>query len=146
MPRDPEAGSLQRFDARAVVMEKELATVEQRLWREFPRYMELTQPKPVTVEELQKRLLRPGEALLTYALLNKRTAIFAVTPTGFRLVLVPTPRADVAKLIQSVRRPEERMAAAGSLAVLTELNPRRCIRSTARSWHRPKTCCKACAG
>ena len=51
---------------------------------EFPRFMELTQPDRVTVEALQQRLLRPGQALLTYALLKDKTAIFAITRNDFR--------------------------------------------------------------
>ncbi len=104
--------------------QQELAAVEDRLWKEYPRYMELTQPKPVTVEDLQKRLLRPGEALLTYVLLKDKTAIFAVTPTGFRLAVVPQSRDQVAAAIRAARRPMEQVAVSGNFAALNTLDPK----------------------
>ncbi len=104
--------------------QQELVAVEDRLWKEYPRYMELTQPKPVTVEDLQKRLLRPGEALLTYVLLKDKTAIFAVTPTGFRLAVVPQSRDQVAAAIRAARRPMEQVAASGTFAALNTLDPK----------------------
>ncbi len=104
--------------------QQELAAVEDRLWKEYPRYMELTQPKPVTVEDLQKRLLRPGEALLTYALLKDKTAIFAVTRTDFRLSIVPQSRDQVAVAIRAMRRRMEQVATTGTFASLNELDPK----------------------
>ncbi len=104
--------------------QQELAAVEDRLWKEYPRYMELTQPKPVTVEDLQKRLLRPGEALLTYSLLKDKTAIFAVTRTDFRLAVVPQSRAQIADAIRAVRRPMEQVATSGTFAALNTLDPK----------------------
>ena len=104
--------------------QQELAAVEDRLWKNYPRFMELTQPKPVTVEDLQKRLLRPGEALLTYALLKDKTAIFAVTRTDFRLSTVAQSRDQVASAIRAVRRRMEQVATAGTFASLNELDPK----------------------
>ena len=98
--------------------------MEERLRKEFPRFMELTQPKPVTVEALQQRLLRPGEALLTYALLKDKTAIFAVTRTNFRLTLVPQSRDQITAAIHAVRRRLEQVATTGTFASLNELDPK----------------------
>jgi len=45
--------------ARMTSVRADLAAVESGLWREFPRYMELTQPKPVTVALLQEDAAAP---------------------------------------------------------------------------------------
>ncbi len=122
---DEESAMPKEVAARPITLaQRELTAVEDRLWKEYPRYMELTQPKPVTVEELQKRLLRPGEALLTYTLLKDKTAIFAVTPTGFRLAVVPQSRDQIAGAIRAVRRPMELVAASGTFAALNTLDPK----------------------
>lgn len=104
--------------------QQELAGIEGRLWKDYPRYMELTQPKPVTVEDLQKRLLRPGEALLAYTLLKDKIAVFAVTSAQFRLSLVPQSREQIGALIRNVRRPMELVAASGAFAALDRLDPK----------------------
>src|SRR5260221_4361492 len=43
----------------------DLIAAEDRLTRDYPRFMELTNPRPVTVEDLQKRLLKAEEVLLS---------------------------------------------------------------------------------
>ena len=35
--------------------------VEEQLWQRYPRFQELTNPQPVTLDDLQKKLLKPGE-------------------------------------------------------------------------------------
>ncbi len=122
---DEEGVVPKEIAARPIALaQQELTAVEDRLWKEYPRYMELTQPKPVTVEELQKRLLRPGEALLTYALLKDKTAVFAVTRTHFRLAVVPQSRNQIAAAIRAVRRPMELVAASSTFATLNTLDPK----------------------
>jgi len=59
--------------------ESALQALEQRLWNDYPRFMELVQPRPVTVADLQQHLLRPGEALLSVVVLPKRTVVLVVT-------------------------------------------------------------------
>ena len=122
---DEENAAPKEAASRPVTLaQQELAAVENRLWKDYPRYMELTQPKPVTVEELQKRLLRPGEALLTYSLLKDKTAIFSVTRTDFRLSVVVQSRDQVAAAIRAVRRRMEQVATTGTFASLNELDPK----------------------
>lgn len=103
--------------------EQSLQSVEERMWQDFPRFMELTQPRPITAEELQTRLLKPDEAVLTYALLPDQTLIFVLTPKQFRMVAVPYPKKTVTDLIRSVRGIEEKMSATGAIAVLQQLDP-----------------------
>jgi CHAT domain-containing protein/Tfp pilus assembly protein PilF len=110
-----------KFAEEIAASERELAQVEQALWDGYPRYMELTQPRPVTVETLQKKLLKPDETLLTYYLLPDRVLIFLVEAARFRLLVVDRTRADIAALVAAARRPEE--DAGGSLANLAKLDP-----------------------
>ena len=126
---DEENAAPKEAASRPVTLaQQELAAVENRLWKDYPRYMELTQPKPVTVEELQKRLLRPGEALLTYSLMKDKTAIFSVTRTDFRLSVVVQSRDQVAAAIRAVRRRMEQATTPGGFAALSELDPQELYR------------------
>jgi CHAT domain-containing protein len=127
-----EARTGPQMDARAENLlrqitdaKRKLAETEDALRRRYPRYAELTQPQPVTAAELQQRLLRPGEALLTYAALPCQLVVFAVTRERFAMVALPVGSAELAAKIRAVRAPGEKFAAAGSLAVLAELDPER---------------------
>lgn len=100
----------------------ELAKVEEKLWRQFPRYMELAWPQPVTVEQLQKKLLRDDEALLTFALLPDRTVILAVSRKEFRLAVSPLGREALGQKIRAIRAAMEGVDSNG-LGILHNLKP-----------------------
>ncbi|TSA14961.1 MAG: CHAT domain-containing protein [Betaproteobacteria bacterium] len=100
-----------------------LTQVEDALWREYPRFMELTNPRPVTAQELQKKLLRPDEVLLSYVLLPQELAIFAVTRERFQMVNIAIKREDVARRVRAIRRAIEKVAVGESVLFLREIEP-----------------------
>ena len=111
------------LDAQLGAAAKELGAAEEQLWRDYPRFMELANPRPVTVEDLQQRLLRPDEALLSYVLLPQETVIFAVTRDRFRMVVTSTRRADIAERVHRMRRAIEKVAVGESVLFLREIDP-----------------------
>jgi CHAT domain-containing protein/Tfp pilus assembly protein PilF len=110
-----------RVAAESAPLEKELAAAEDALWQEYPRYMELTQPRPVTVEQLQKTLLRPEETLLSYFMLPDRLLIFVVTRDDFRLLQSPVTRNDLSAWIRAARQPAQDVSS--SMDGLEKLDP-----------------------
>ena len=106
-----------------IAAEGALKQAEDALWRDYPRYMELANPRPVTVDDLQKRLLLEGEALVSYALLPAETVIFAVTREQFRMVVVKVPREEMGRRVARVRRPMEQVAQGEPLTVLRQVDP-----------------------
>lgn len=110
-----------RLGEELAAREKALADADAEMWKRYPRYMELTQPRPVDVELLQTRVLKPGETLLSYALLPGRVLLFLVEKERFRLIEVVRPRKEVAALVAAVRRPLEEAGA--TLEGLGQLDP-----------------------
>ena len=100
-----------------------LKAVEDQLWRDYPRYMELANPRAVTADELQKNLLRENEVLVTFALLPSEVVIFAVTRDKFRMAVSRVSREDLSRRVQRLRRPIERIAGGEPLIVLRETDP-----------------------
>jgi CHAT domain-containing protein/Tfp pilus assembly protein PilF len=111
------------FDGQLTQASIDLIGVEEQLWREYPRFMELANPRPVTVEDLQQKLLRPGEALLSYVLLPQETVIFAVTREQFRMVVTSVKRAAIAERVHAMRRAIEKVAVGESVLFLREVEP-----------------------
>ncbi|MFN0084129.1 MAG: CHAT domain-containing protein [Blastocatellia bacterium] len=56
---------------------------------ESPRYAALTTPQPVKIEDLQKNVLDDETLLLEYALGDKRSYLWAVTPKGLTSYVLP---------------------------------------------------------
>ena len=117
------AGRVAEFDAQLTQASIDLIGAEEQLWREYPRFMELANPRPVTVEDLQQKLLKPGETLLSYVLLPSETVIFAVTPVRFRMNVAPVKRAAIAERVAAVRRAIEKVAVGESVLFLREVEP-----------------------
>jgi CHAT domain-containing protein/Tfp pilus assembly protein PilF len=111
------------FDAQIAQAAKDLAAADDQLWHRYPRFMELANPRPVTVEDLQSRLLRPGEALLSYVLLPSETVIFAVTREQFRMAVAPVRRASIAERVHGIRRAIEKVALGESVLFLRDIEP-----------------------
>jgi CHAT domain-containing protein len=111
------------FDSQLTQASIDLIGVEEQLWREYPRFMELANPRPVTVEDLQQKLLKPGEALLSYVLLPQETVIFAVTRDQFRMVVTSVKRAAIAERVHTVRRAIEKVAVGESVLFLRDVDP-----------------------
>ncbi|MBE0612853.1 MAG: CHAT domain-containing protein [Burkholderiales bacterium] len=101
----------------------ELAALEDALWRDYPRFMELTNPRPVTVQNLQQKLLRADEVLLSYVLLPQELAIFAVTRDHFRMVNVAIKREDVGLRVRAIRHAIEKVAVGESVLFLRDIEP-----------------------
>jgi CHAT domain-containing protein len=98
--------------------EQERDTTEARLWRDYPRYMELEEPRPVTADDLQQRLLRPDETLLAYFRLKHQLLIFLVSRDDFRLVRVPVEMEELDRLVADARKPMESGGRVDQLAAL----------------------------
>jgi CHAT domain-containing protein len=84
--------------------------------------MELAQPRPISVEMLQRKLLKPGENLLTYFLLPKTALAFVISRDDFHLVQMPIGRADIAAMVAAARAPEESVGS-GGFTGLAKLDP-----------------------
>jgi len=86
-------------EAEAVALEKEMAALaaqDQELQGELrarsPRYAALTQPKPLTVEEVQRDLLDDETALVEIALGEARSHAFVIERGAFRVAVLPARR------------------------------------------------------
>lgn len=118
---------LERWRREVVSLRRDIAQAERarddsesRLWRDFPRFMELEEPRPVTVDDLQKRWLRPNETLLAYFRLNRQLLVFLVSREDFRLIRVPVELEEIDRLVAAARQP---MEAGGRLDALAQLDP-----------------------
>ncbi|MFH1603867.1 MAG: CHAT domain-containing tetratricopeptide repeat protein, partial [Pseudomonadota bacterium] len=125
IPLNQSGLDARRSDLKAQLAQanRDLAMLEDALWRDFPRFMELTNPRPVTLQNLQHKLLRPDEVLLSYVLLPREVAIFAVTRERFRMVNAAVKREDVASRVRAVRRAIEKVAAGESVLFLRDIEP-----------------------
>jgi CHAT domain-containing protein/tetratricopeptide (TPR) repeat protein len=63
--------------------------VEAQIRTRSPRYAALTQPQPLTLDEIQKQILDPDTLLLEYSLGEDRSFLWAVTSNSFHTYELP---------------------------------------------------------
>jgi CHAT domain-containing protein len=67
----------------------EYDAIENEIRTASPRYASLTAPQPLTLAEVQQKVLDKGTALLEYSLGNERSYLWAVTQEGVVLYKLP---------------------------------------------------------
>ncbi|HEX4945970.1 MAG TPA: tetratricopeptide repeat protein, partial [Blastocatellia bacterium] len=72
----------------------EFEQVQAQIRRTSPRYAALTQPVPLSVQEIQTAVLDDDTLLLEYALGKEKSYLWAVTPTSLKSFVLPN-RAEI---------------------------------------------------
>jgi CHAT domain-containing protein/Tfp pilus assembly protein PilF len=80
--------------------------VEAQIRTRSPRYAALTQPQPLTLDEIQKQILDPDTLLLEYSLGEDRSFLWGVTSNSFHTYELPAR----AKLEAAARRVYDQMS------------------------------------
>jgi CHAT domain-containing protein/tetratricopeptide (TPR) repeat protein len=104
------AGVLGREDARqkAAHVRQELEALtdeyrrfQSRIRRESPRYAALTQPEPVSLQDIRRDLLDVDTVLVEFYLGDERSFVWAATPSVLVSQALP-PRAEIARAARAV--------------------------------------------
>ena len=93
------------------------------LERKYPSYARLKNPRPLTLEEIRRNVLGEGERLLEYFVGEGGTFLFIVSRDGLEALLsIPVGKRELAAKVEALRRPFERIKAAGSLQELEKFD------------------------
>ncbi len=93
----PDAGT-REAQARA-----SLDAVRRRLREAYPAYREVERPRTVSLEDIQASL-SAGEAILAYAVGERRSAAFVIRKTTFAALALDIGEVDLARRIDALRR------------------------------------------
>ena len=69
-----------------------------------PRYAALTDPEPLTLQQVQQQLLDPDTLLLQFALGEKRSHLFVVSHNDLQVLSLP-PASQIDSLVSALREP-----------------------------------------
>jgi CHAT domain-containing protein/tetratricopeptide (TPR) repeat protein len=83
-------------------LETRLAELDQVLAKQFPAYVELSNPRPVTSDDVQK-LLRTDEALVQFLLLDRRVVVWVVTPSSVFWYPLSLSVEDLSNSVEALR-------------------------------------------
>jgi CHAT domain-containing protein/tetratricopeptide (TPR) repeat protein len=95
----PDTGKL---EAELETLSTDYDNIENQIRAASPKYASLTAPQPLTLAEVQQKVLDDKTALLEYSLGDERSYLWAVTPTSLALFKLPV-RSVVAQQAQDLR-------------------------------------------
>lgn len=88
--------------------EKSFKELKDRLSVEFPSYSQLRYPRPITVHRLQKDVIDPDEAVLTYMVTRGKTYVFAMDKHRFHSYSIDYSGNEIEKDVDALTRPLHR--------------------------------------
>ncbi|MFA6412251.1 MAG: tetratricopeptide repeat protein [Syntrophales bacterium] len=104
--------------------EVELEAVKRKIRYENPRYASVKYPEPVTIEELQRRILNQDEVILEYFIAETGAYCFVVTPDKFEIIrLADQAEADAIFEAASSGKKAPQLASASALSTGPQKSP-----------------------
>ncbi|NJM63071.1 MAG: CHAT domain-containing protein, partial [Oscillatoriales cyanobacterium RU_3_3] len=91
---NPSQTKIDEIDKQRLALLQQYQQIQTQIRSTSPRYAALTQPKPLTLPELQKQILDNNTILLQYSLGKERSYLWVVTSTGITSYELPK-QADI---------------------------------------------------
>lgn len=83
-------------------LQQQSQELRQAIRARSPRYAALTDPEPLTLQQVQQQLLDPDTLLLQFALGEKRSHLFVVSHNNLQVLSLP-PAAQIDSLVSALR-------------------------------------------
>jgi CHAT domain-containing protein/uncharacterized protein HemY len=80
------------------------ANLREEIKAGYPDYYALKYPRPATLSELQDRVLKPGEVILVYGVLENATCLWVIAKDQFKLFSVGVGEKELANRISTFRQ------------------------------------------
>jgi len=91
-------------------LEQQIEAVKNEQWKlqaqiktDYPEYHALKYPRPVSLKELQKTVLQPGEMMLIYGVMKEKTSLWVVGRDHFSLHAIEIGEQDLAEKVEAYR-------------------------------------------
>jgi len=102
--KDPDRQPLQELEGRLMQIRSELQSLKAKIEKDYPDYHALKYPRPATLKELQEKVLKTGEVLLVYGVMEKTTCLWLVSPQGFSFYPLNIGEQELHQKITSFRQ------------------------------------------
>ena len=100
----PDRQCLQTLETELEQARAEFQTLKTEIQSKYPDYYALKYPQPTKLAELQAQVLKPGEVLLVYGVMQDKTCLWVIGKEVFRLETLPIGENDLGQKILAFRR------------------------------------------
>ncbi|MDM8541294.1 CHAT domain-containing protein [Desulfococcaceae bacterium HSG9] len=78
--------------------------LQERIKKEYPDYYALKYPKPAPLKEIQTKVLKPGEMMLVYGVMEEQTSLWVIGPGQFALHTIDAGTEELKQKVTQYRR------------------------------------------
>ncbi len=89
------------FEKDVAALTSDLRRIETDIRKQSPRYAALTQPQPLTADEIQARVVDEDTVMLNYVFGERRSFLWIVSKTSLKTVVLP-PRAEIESIARKI--------------------------------------------
>ena len=109
---------IKTLEQRQQQLQSELDALRETIRTEYPDYYALKYPQPVQLDILQKEVLKEGELLLVYGVMEESTSLWVISQQTFQVFYLPLTEENLNKQVGDIR-----------LAIDNQLDTRSMIRT-----------------
>jgi CHAT domain-containing protein len=109
-PKDRDLNGIRRIERELENAQSLLKQLEQEIEEKYPDYYAIKYPKPVSIEDLQNKLLHAKEAMLVYHVMDDQTILWMISKTHFSSATIDMGRNELNQKIDIFRKYALRLA------------------------------------
>ena len=122
-PAEKDRVRIKALEERIQQLRAGAESLRKEIQRLYPEYYALKYPRPATVSEIREKILRPGETVLVYFVLEDSTCLWVVSREDFALFTLKIGQEELAGKIDDIRRRIGRVKVSAVEESLAELRP-----------------------
>jgi CHAT domain-containing protein len=103
-PKDRDLNAIQRIETELENAQTLLKQLEREIEKAYPDYYVIKYPNPIQIKDLQQKLLRPGEAMLLYHVVEDKTYIWSIAESHFSSATIDAGREALNQRINIFRK------------------------------------------
>jgi tetratricopeptide (TPR) repeat protein/CHAT domain-containing protein len=103
------AGRIKNLEEKIDEVGKEQKALQEKIRVDYPDYYAIKYPKPATLKELQNKVLKPGEMILVYGVMEKNTCLWVIGQKHFGLYIIDISEKDLGKKIDRFKKGPEKV-------------------------------------
>lgn len=101
--KDRNMKRIRELETQIEAVKAEQQQLQEEIKTDYPDYYALKYPKPVSLKELQKNVLRPSEMMLIYSVMEGSTCLWAISKDHFALHPLETNEKDLVEKVEIYR-------------------------------------------
>lgn len=101
--KDRDNKQIRTLEAREKEIKAQAEALQKEIRTEHPEYYALKYPKPVSLPELRQKVLRPGQVMLVFGVMEKSACLWVISREAFKFLTIDISEAALTEKVNAFR-------------------------------------------